>query len=84
MTESYYNCQMYIFFFFVQMDWLAFVAMSTPTVALPLFLWYRSHSKYEALKLKKAWPDHLQHVGLNWHCYSSIFFFLIMHRFLLL
>lgn len=35
-------------------DWLAFVAMSAPTILLPLFLWYRSHSKYENLKLKKA------------------------------
>lgn len=35
-------------------DWLAFVTMSAPTVLLPLFLWYRSHSKYENLKVKKA------------------------------
>jgi len=35
------------------MEWLAFVAMSTPTIVLPLLLWYRSFAKYEKLKTKR-------------------------------
>ena len=38
----------------MQVEWMAFAIMSAPTILLPLFLWYRSHSKYENLKLKKA------------------------------
>lgn len=35
-------------------EWIAFFLMSTPTLLLPFFLWYTSHSKYEKLKSKKA------------------------------
>ena len=31
------------------------MVMSAPTVLLPFLMWYRSHSKYEELKKKKAW-----------------------------
>ncbi|XP_064391244.1 translocon-associated protein subunit beta-like [Halichondria panicea] len=36
------------------MEWLAFMVMSAPTILLPFLMWYRSHSKYEDLKTKKA------------------------------
>ncbi|XP_003382402.1 PREDICTED: translocon-associated protein subunit beta-like [Amphimedon queenslandica] len=35
-------------------EWIAFFLMSAPTMLLPFYLWYSSHSKYEKLKNKKA------------------------------
>ena len=35
-------------------DWLIFSVMIAPSIAIPFFVWYQSHSKYENLKLKKA------------------------------
>jgi translocon-associated protein subunit beta len=35
-------------------EWIAFFLMSAPTILLPFFIWYSSHSKYEKLKTKKA------------------------------
>ena len=36
------------------LEWIAFAVMVVPTIGIPFFVWYQSHSKYEALKLKKA------------------------------
>ena len=40
--------------FLVQLEWIAFAVMVVPTIGIPFFVWYQSHSKYEALKMKKA------------------------------
>lgn len=37
-----------------QLEWIAFAVMVLPTIAIPFFVWYQSHSKYESLKMKKA------------------------------
>jgi translocon-associated protein subunit beta len=35
-------------------DWIAFVVMVAPTIAIPFLVWHQSQSKYETLKNKKA------------------------------
>lgn len=34
------------------LDWIAFVIMTIPTVAIPFSLWFKSKSKYELLAQK--------------------------------
>ena len=38
----------------LQLEWIAFGVMVVPTIGIPFFVWYQSHSKYESLKMKKA------------------------------
>ena len=52
--RNHAKIQFYNVYYAFQLDWVAFAAMTLPSLGIPFLLWHSSKSKYESIKLSKG------------------------------